>query len=350
MNEIDRSKKISIIIPVYNAEKLIEATLKSVIQQYKTYNDFEVIIVNDGSTDKSRIIIEDVVKRNLNIQFKLFNRENHGVSDSRNFGVEVASGEYVIFLDSDDELNSNMLYKLNKVICKEYDLILFNYEFLDFWKNRKKRIIFQTNSREISIDQMQIEAIENENLNSVWQFCISKKFIKRNHIMFNKDIKVGEDMLFNLDMLSFCPKIYYLNECLYKYNHNDSSVMNKNNIESIDRRLKDSTKVYLKNFEYAEKWNKSTLENKRKIASKYYDLLNFEFNQLINCKEPSIEKINLMKKYININETLIARRNVKIRDFLFNDKLFIYCKMPYMYLLCRKIKIFVKRNFIERKK
>ena len=144
------------------------------------------------------------------------------------------------------------------ILKTNYDLILFNYEYIDFWKNKRKRIIFNTESEELSLEKIRLEALEKENLNCVWQFCMSRKFIKDNNIKFKKGIKVGEDVTFNLDMLSYKPRIYYLNKCLYWYSYNANSVMNNNSIKNIDNRLKDSTKVYIKNYEYAKKWNMDT--------------------------------------------------------------------------------------------
>lgn len=119
--------KISMIIPVYNVEKYIDKCLKSVEKQ--TYKDSEIIIVNDGSTDNSLEIIEDYVARNKN--FVCYTIENSGQGGARNFGLTKATGEYVVFLDSDDYIAENCLEKLVEaaekndsdiVVCNNYDV------------------------------------------------------------------------------------------------------------------------------------------------------------------------------------------------------------------------------------
>ena len=102
--------KFSIIVPVYNVEKYLEKCLESILNQ--TFKDFEAIIVNDGSTDNSQEIIDKYVNKDQKI-FKSFKKENGGLSDARNFGIERAKGEYIVFLDSDDYIDENLLNTLN---------------------------------------------------------------------------------------------------------------------------------------------------------------------------------------------------------------------------------------------
>lgn len=342
------AKKISIIIPVYNAEQFIQKTIQSLIAQLYEYSNFEIIIVNDGSTDNSNNIINKVINNNnKEIDIKLFNKKNEGVSVARNYGIEKSLGDYIVFLDADDELKNGSLKKIGEVIEKKYDLILFNYEYLDYWKNKKERILFNNESGEISLNVIQQTAIETEMLNSVWQFCISKSFLKEHDIKFRKGIKVGEDLLFNLELLTNNPKLYYLNEVLYKYNYNQESVMNNNTLKNVNNRLHDSTDIYFKNLDYIKKWHKDNAVNRSKIASKYFDLLHYEFNQLIEIKEPWKEKKKLMKKYTKSEKTLTIKKYTNIKDFIFKDKFFIRYNMVWVYFLIRKLKIYLKS--IERK-
>ena len=90
-------KKFSIIIPVYNAENVISTTLQSVINQYNYYKEYEIIIINDGSIDNSKRVINDVIEKNkkTNISIKVFDTENQGVSCARNLGIEKANGDYI---------------------------------------------------------------------------------------------------------------------------------------------------------------------------------------------------------------------------------------------------------------
>ena len=113
--------KLSVIIPVYNTEKYIEKCLNSIANQ--TMKDLEIIIVNDGSNDKSEDIIKQWIECNKNIDAKYFKKENGGLSDARNFGVKKATGKYISFVDSDDYLEEDLYKSLEKYMDQEIDLI-----------------------------------------------------------------------------------------------------------------------------------------------------------------------------------------------------------------------------------
>ena len=115
--------KLSVIIPVYNTEKYIEKCLNSIANQ--TMKDLEIIIVNDGSKDKSEEAINQWIESNKNIDAKYFKKENGGLSDARNFGVKKATGKYISFVDSDDYLEEDLYENLEKYMDQEIDLIKF---------------------------------------------------------------------------------------------------------------------------------------------------------------------------------------------------------------------------------
>lgn len=117
--------KFSIIVPVYNVEKYIKDCLDSILNQ--SYDNFEVIVVNDGSTDKSKEIVEQYKDKRI----KLYNKENTGVADTRNFGINQCTGEYFIFVDSDDTINKDLLTTLKNVLDKEkVDLVKYQIQMI----------------------------------------------------------------------------------------------------------------------------------------------------------------------------------------------------------------------------
>lgn len=120
--------KISVIVPVYNTEKYIEKCLKSLDSQ--TMKDFEVVIVNDGSTDNSKKVIKDYMK-NSNLDIRYLEKENGGLASARNYGVEKALGKYISFLDSDDYLDKNLFSNLEKYMDEDIDLIKFKMKTVD---------------------------------------------------------------------------------------------------------------------------------------------------------------------------------------------------------------------------
>src|SRR5690606_27236654 len=112
--------KYSIIIPVYNAEPYLSKCLESVLKQ--NFEDYEIIVVNDGSTDNS----EDIILKFNNSMIKYFTKENGGVSDARNYGIDKAKGQYFTFVDADDYVSNDFLEVIDSNIQSEIDILSFN--------------------------------------------------------------------------------------------------------------------------------------------------------------------------------------------------------------------------------
>ena len=141
--------KFSIIVPVYNVEKYLEKCLKSI--QNQTYDNFEVIIVNDGSTDLSKEIINVFEEDH---RFKGFYKENGGLSDARNYGIKYTTGDFLLFIDSDDYIDKNLLKKLNYIIEK-YNPDLIKFNFIDVIEGKEyKHYEKITFSKEIKLREL----------------------------------------------------------------------------------------------------------------------------------------------------------------------------------------------------
>ncbi len=220
---------ISVIIPFFNAEGHIKNCLASLLKQ-KAKHLVEIIMVNDGSTDKSLNIIKSY--RSLNI--KLFqNKKNLGPAASRNLGLKFSSGDYIYFLDADDELESDALESFSKIFNeKKYDLV-----FTD-----KKRILNSQNLRENIYEYDTDKTLDNKNIIDLMKkrffypheshriFDLTGKFIKRdiilnNKISFDDELRYLEDECFMWSVLSFVNEAKYLKKQSYNYNirHNESS-------------------------------------------------------------------------------------------------------------------------------
>ena len=115
-------QKISVIVPVYNTEKYIKKCLDSIINQ--TYSNIEIIIINDGSTDNSELIINEYLKEYPD-KIKYYKKENGGLSDARNYGVTKATGDYICFVDSDDYIDINLFESLKMEVEKQTQLIKY---------------------------------------------------------------------------------------------------------------------------------------------------------------------------------------------------------------------------------
>lgn len=230
-NFSDKTIKFSIILPVYNDEKHLEKAIISVIEQ--NYSNWELIIVNDGSTDNTESICGKYEQ--LYYQIHCFSKANGGVSAARNFALERVTGDYVIFLDSDDYLEHYCLRTIAEN-DKLYDseILIFNY-FTDFQINK---VVARDITVEKITDSDRANVIEfifrmsqyhgniwYGNLKTVWGKVFKVQFLKDHNILFDVHLKIGEDMIFILDCLLNAKDIKTMNEPLYHYCINDMSAM-----------------------------------------------------------------------------------------------------------------------------
>ena len=207
--------RFSVLVPVYNVEKFLPKCLEGLCQQ--TYKDFEVILIDDGSTDLSAKICDDFCRKNKNI--KVIHKKNEGLISARREAIKNARGEYCVFCDSDDFLEINALRELEKIIEKnDPDLILYNaYTY----NNGQKELFFSNVFKEGIIKNK--ESIYNKllleySINAIWL-----KAVKRTIIDIEKDYRkfykfnFGEDLLQTIPLIKKAQKIYYLNKALYNY-------------------------------------------------------------------------------------------------------------------------------------
>ena len=240
--------KISVIVPIYNAERTLEKCITSIIDQ--EIKDIEIILVNDGSTDDSFNICNNLVKKYK--QIKIISGRNEGVSVARNKGINIAKGEYIAFVDADDivlpKIYSNMLYiaeknKLELVFCNFY------YCYSDnIWK--KNHSLDFTEKSIINSDYIirNILRISNRNISATcWRLLVNKDMLVKKGIKFPSGITMAEDFQFVLNCLSSVELVGLCHECLYclnrvnettttnymKNKENDQEIINKWLIEFV---------------------------------------------------------------------------------------------------------------------
>lgn len=196
---------ISIIVPIYNAEKYLNKCIDSLVNQTK--KELEFILINDGSTDSS----EDIIKSYKDKRIKYFKNKNQGIGKTRNFGIDKATGKYLMFLDSDDYLDINACEKLyNKAIKEKSDLVVF-----DFYR-------VEETLKEVTINNFKSSSLkENPNLLLDINLGPCNKLIKRelidkNNTRFNEELKY-EDTPFVTEIIKNANKISKLNEYLHYY-------------------------------------------------------------------------------------------------------------------------------------
>ena len=213
------SEKISVIVPVYNAEKYLEKCINSILNQ--TYSNLEIILVNDGSKDKSLELMEKF--KNQDDRIFIINKENAGVSSARNRGIEVASGKYVIFIDADDYIEKNMFEVLKDDLFKNnVDISMCGYRNIDINGNilyeskpmEEKYFDTKTFRRNLFKDTYYRELICNK--------LFRLEIIKEHNIRFHEDIHINENILFLLDFSKYAFRYSYGNEILYNFLYNTS--------------------------------------------------------------------------------------------------------------------------------
>lgn len=288
--------KVSIIIPLYNAEKYIIETLKSAINQ--TYENKEIIIIDDGSTDDSKRKIEKYIDNTV----KYFYQKNSGVSVARNKGIEMATGDYITFLDSDDILHEDKVQKQMNVIKKwNYDVCYCTYNNWDFFENEKKIKKMKFISGNI------IENYLNEDtIPQTGTWLIKKEIIKLNNIKFTPKCNWGEDIEFFTKVL-FYSNCGYVEEALldYRIEHTGSlSKSYKSTMKDIEmwERLKDWIKNQSDKFENRKFY--CELIDRYRISRSYldYTLILLKYNENINLDMDilSFIKFRLKKKDIKL--------------------------------------------------
>lgn len=212
---------VSIILPVYNAEKYIERCLESIMKQ--TYEPIEIILINDGSTDSSSVIMKKFASEHSCIRH--IEKDNSGVSASRNYGIDNVKGEYVFFIDSDDWIEPDTLdslyqqFDLNKEIQFAVSGVCFDS------KNITK--VVQTKDCVIGREEALISLFNDGYVRPVvWGKLIKTSLLQNNNITFDKDIFYSEDVKFVFDMLIKSQKVAIISKPLYHYNqYNEESAM-----------------------------------------------------------------------------------------------------------------------------
>lgn len=203
---------ISFIVPVYNGEKYIERCLKSIINNTK--GDYEIIVVNDGSTDNTLEIIKKVKGEFCFVE--VYSQKNSGVSSARELGIKSAKGNWIVFVDADDYIASDLVSYISQIKNEEYDWIVFSGQFQ---KMRTFDMNLLDDRRDIImaiLNQSQQSGIRNAKLNSVCSKAYKKSIIDRYGVHFEKRLSHGEDMIFNLDYTKNCKTVCCLPESVYR--------------------------------------------------------------------------------------------------------------------------------------
>lgn len=314
--------KVSVIIPVYNAQKYIEQCIKSVIRQ--TYNSIELIIIDDGSSDNSSKVISPLLS--IDRRIKLIHQQNSGPSVARNRGITESTGEYLVFIDSDDVIEETYIEKLfNKISKEKLDLVCCGYieqskygevKLNHFWKQKEY------------LDKNEfIEYVFNGVGGVLWGKIFRRDLIFEHNLRMNPKIHMSEDLIFVLEYSKCIKSIGVIDEYLYHYNR-----LNENSISS------NITLSYLENYILVIQQIDSLLLNmsfnvndrsrviNRRVRDIVYSINRSESYQFLTSGEIRLRVENI-KKVIShpvilsyTNHFPIDNQFTKIMNYLVNKK------------------------------
>lgn len=308
-------KSVSIVIPVYNAEKYLNDCVDSILRQ--TFDDLDIILIDDGSSDKSPKICDAYAEKDKRIQ--VIHKKNAGVSEARNTGIKEAKGNYICFVDSDDFLEADAIETMVKMKEKNnVDMVVCSNK--EICNNNVTNNNFSPDEIGVfCIDEFVVNALKNNNhylLNNPWNKIFDLDTIKKNNLTFNSQFNLGEDFMFNLDYLMKVKKVLVIEEPLYNYRILESGLARKkrniNYYWDNNKVLIDYLINFLKKKEIYE-------ENKKYVNHYIINNLKYLFTVISNLddyseedKELEIKRMSLqaVKEYkINFFKTSVLKDN-----------------------------------------
>lgn len=331
--------KISIIVPVYNSEKFLEKCILSVLNQ--TFKEFELILINDGSTDRSKEICD--YYRNKDNRVKVVHKFNTGVSETRNIGLDISTGEYVCFIDSDDYIDSRMLEELYNYTENGYiDIIVSGMYFERYdngsWENK---IEYYEAYNIQQIKYLIKNLFESYLLYNPVGKLYKKEIIDIHNIRFDKNMSFGEDPVFNCEFMKYISNIKNIDKCYYNYvKHGDTSLSiryDKSKYESNKKMHNELTNL----MEYYQIQNEEiTLILKQRYKKELCDMLFTIGRADENIKNK--EKINFLRVIFRDKEYEFLDKYLKgINILLIN---IIKFKMPILLTIYFNISNKVKKR------
>lgn len=315
---MNKTIKVSVIVPVYKVEQYLDKCVESILNQ--SLSDFELILVDDGSPDNCPKMCDEWAKKDNRI--KVIHKQNGGLSDARNAGMKIATGEYILFVDSDDYIrNDTLSLTYDKAAINNSDIVLFNictdtngiirncrFEFEDSYSGNeyiKENLLYRYYTS------------NNAGINSACNKLYKTAFLRNNSLEFDVNDIRCEDCWFNFKCLQKANQINYLNEYLYYYLQNPNSIMHDSNLQNYNH--------WVNNRKRFIKENK-TLNFKINQNEFYKD---FIYKVIVHCMH-----LISNKKCQNVNDILsdeffidalnydeLLPRHIKMIDFCIKKRL-----------------------------
>lgn len=330
---MDNKIKYSIIVPVYNAELWIRRCIESIITQ--SVSDFELLLIDDGSTDNSGVICDEYALTDNRI--RVFHKSNGGVSSARNVGINYCNGEYIIFIDSDDWIHPEYISELSTGINTDLTICTYKLENASDIEHPNVKDGLH-NAKDIK-NLLESGLIMEAQFSAPWCKLYKHSIIKAHDIRFHENITIGEDTLFVLQYLCYAQSFIYINKKLYHCWHSDSSLSSygnsSENFFNFEQKLSEITAILSRTFDI------------EKISFKAHILINILGNYInqFRTMPDRKERIVMIKNLRAVNDIdgiykLLYGRGVKniICAWLFKYRLYNL----YDWLQSRKIRSYFR--------
>lgn len=297
--------KVSVILPCYNVEKYLVKSINSILTQ--TFTNFELLVIIDGSPDNSKAIVSIFDDSRI----KIFDKENGGLSDARNFGLERAKGEFIYFMDSDDWIEPNLIEDNIKILEEEkLNFVVFGYiqdnENLDGTVTTSHNIIPKLQVYEKGDKELMIDTYHLGILGYAWNKVYRKSFLDQHQFQFQKGISLVEDILFNAPIYKVSDKIRFNQKSYYHYINRDvETLMKQFHLNSFELK---KMKVNVLN-DFLNTWN---INNKKEIlAIAQIQGIRYCIHNLFSFKN----QLNFLEKYKFISSMINDEQTKKLAPY-----------------------------------
>lgn len=332
--------KFSILIPVYNVEKYLRQCIDSVLAQ--NYDNIEIILVEDGSTDSSGVICDEYVAEDERI--KVVHKKNEGLLSARRTAIKEATGDYFAFLDSDDYWDSDLLNTISQTIQKyNCDMVIFNYKKVYQDKTVNGKMLFEDGKlfENEGKGELYKRALEGFELNNLVTKIVAKDIVdKENDYKELYDVNYAEDALQSAQLMLNAKKIVYIDQCMYNYRQQTgmTKAISASGIRSVTKARGKITEIYkAADFDLSES-----------IEKELYNYLEFFVKYVIYGYLDNPKKLREALDYVFETDFYkMAKKAVYNKQSLFNKSIIWFAEKNNYALIALCSKLLKLRNMLR---
>lgn len=305
---MDKNYKITVIIPVYKVEEYLDKCVQSVVKQ--TYKNLEIILVDDGSPDNCPKMCDDWAKKDARI--KVIHKENGGLSSARNAGLDIATGEYITFLDSDDYIDLEMIETLYTQVRRfSADVAMCRFKFV--YPNGEEKNIYIEDDEVTVHNQLDLVNLLLENRDTSLVLSCAKLYKKSifDKLRFEMG-KLHEDEFILLDVIERTNSLIIVNKCFYNYLKRPDSITGKKTIKNYEDAYEAFTKRY---FRIKEGFNQLRKKNEKAYLFQLRSLYIETYKNFRDFSKHILKQFNIVYK---------TATGKTFKDFLFRYLRFVY--------------------------